>query len=155
MKDPRDPEGGSVPAPQGSRVGRLWRNRIVRSVFRVGWPGTRQQRLRAMLSSLVLHVHPTRVRIHVLRAGYTLGLGLVSFYLFLILTVTGLALMLYYVPHPAAAYRSMKDIEYAVTFGMFLRNAHRWAAHAMVAVVFLHMCRVFFTGSYKSPREFN
>jgi quinol-cytochrome oxidoreductase complex cytochrome b subunit len=108
-----------------------------------------------MLSSLVLHVHPTRVRVHVLRPGYTLGLGLVSFYLFVILTVTGLALMLYYVPHPDAAYRSMKDIEHAVTFGMFLRNAHRWAAHGMVAIVFLHMCRVFFTGAYKPPREFN
>ena len=69
--------------------------------------------------------------------------------------MTGLALMLYYVPHPDAAYRSMKDLQFAVTFGIFLRNAHRWAAHAMVAVVFLHMCRVFFTGSYKPPREFN
>jgi quinol-cytochrome oxidoreductase complex cytochrome b subunit len=125
------------------------------SVFRVGWPRTREARVRAMLSSLVLHVHSTRVRVHALRASYTLGLGLVSLYLFLILTVTGLALMLYYVPHPSAAYRSMKDLEYAVTFGMFLRNAHRWAAHGMVAVVFLHMCRVFFTGSYKPPRELN
>jgi quinol-cytochrome oxidoreductase complex cytochrome b subunit len=104
-----------------------------------------------MLSSLVLHVHPTRVRAHVLRPSYTLGLGLASFYLFVVLTVTGLALMLYYVPHPAAAYRSMKDIEYAVTFGMFLRNAHRWAAHGMVAVVFL-TCWAFFTGAYKPPR---
>ena len=54
-----------------------------------------------MLSSLVLHVHPTRVRVHALRFTSTLGLGLISFYLFGILTVTGLALMLYYVPHPA------------------------------------------------------
>jgi quinol-cytochrome oxidoreductase complex cytochrome b subunit len=38
---------------------------------------------------------------------------------------------------------------------MFLRNAHRWAAHGMVATVFLHLCRVFFTGAYKPPREFN
>jgi quinol-cytochrome oxidoreductase complex cytochrome b subunit len=133
---------------------RAWR-RIFRSVFRIGWPRTRQQRLAAMLSSLVLHVHPTRVRVHVLRFSSTLGLGLIAFYLFVILTVSGLVLMLYYVPHPDAAYRSMKDIEFAVTFGMFLRNAHRWAAHGMVAVVFLHMCRVFFTGSYKRPREFN
>ena len=131
------------------------KSRILRSVFRVGWPRTRQARLQAMLSSLVLHVHPTRVRVHVLRPSYTLGLGLVSFFLFVVLTVTGLALMLYYVPHPDAAYRSMKDIEYAVTFGMFLRNAHRWAAHGMVATVFLHLCRVFFTGAYKPPREFN
>ena len=135
-------------------VRRTWR-RLYRSVFRIGWPRTRQQRLAAMLSSLVLHVHPARVREHVLRFSSTLGLGLVAFTLFVVLTVTGLALMLYYVPHPEAAYRSMKDIQFAVTFGRFLRNAHRWAAHGMVAVVFLHMCRVFFTGAYKRPREFN
>ncbi len=129
--------------------------RLYRSVFRVGWPQTKQQRLSAMLSSLLLHVHPTRVRVHVLRPSYTLGLGLVSFFLFATLTVTGLALMLYYVPDTQAAYRSMKDLQYAVSFGMVLRNAHRWAAHGMVAVVFLHMCRVFFTGAYKPPREFN
>jgi quinol-cytochrome oxidoreductase complex cytochrome b subunit len=39
--------------------------------------------------------------------------------------------------------------------GPFLRNMHRWAAHAMVVCVFLHMCRVFYTGSYKKPRQFN
>ncbi len=137
------------------RPARLAGNRVFRSVFRVGWPRTRQERLSAMLSSLVLHLHPTRVRVHVLRPSYTLGLGLVSFFLFAILTLTGLALMLYYVPDTQAAYRSMKDLQYAVAFGMFLRNAHRWAAHGMVAVVFLHMCRVFFTGAYKPPREFN
>jgi quinol-cytochrome oxidoreductase complex cytochrome b subunit len=129
--------------------------RLYRSVFRTGWPRSPQQRLSAMLSSLVLHVHPTRVRVAVLRPSYTLGLGLVSFFLFVVLTVTGLALMIYYVPDTAAAYRSMKDLQYAVGFGMFLRNAHRWAAHGMVAIVFLHMCRVFFTGAYKPPREFN
>jgi quinol-cytochrome oxidoreductase complex cytochrome b subunit len=129
---------------------RLWR-----SLFRVGWPRTQQQRLQAMLSSLLLHVHPTRVRVHALRPSYTLGLGLVSFFLFVVLTVTGLALMLYYVPHTSAAYRSMLDLRYAVAFGPLLRNAHRWAAHGMVAVVFLHMCRVFFTAAYKPPREFN
>jgi quinol-cytochrome oxidoreductase complex cytochrome b subunit len=138
------------PHRPGKTAGRLFR-----SVFRVGWPRSRQDRLAAMLSSLVLHIHPTRVRTHILRFSTTLGLGLISFYLFVILTVTGLGLMLYYVPHPDAAYRSMKDIQYAVAFGMFLRNAHRWAAHGMVAVVFLHMCRVFFTGAYKPPREFN
>ncbi|HXY38834.1 MAG TPA: cytochrome b N-terminal domain-containing protein [Vicinamibacteria bacterium] len=129
--------------------------RLYRSVFRVGWPRTPKQRLSAMLSSLLLHLHPTRVRVHVLRPSYTLGLGLVSFFLFAVLTLTGLLLMLYYVPHTSAAYRSMLDLRYAVAFGPFLRNAHRWAAHGMVAVVFLHMCRVFFTGAYKPPRELN
>jgi len=141
-------------AARGHALRRLGTH-LRRSVFRVGWPRTRPERAAAMLSSLVLHVHPSRVRARVLRPSTTLGLGLVSFYLFLVLTVTGLALMLYYVPHPDAAYRSMKDIEYATSFGMLIRNAHRWAAHGMVALVFLHMCRVFFTGAYKRPREFN
>jgi quinol-cytochrome oxidoreductase complex cytochrome b subunit len=131
------------------------RQRLLRSVFRVGWPRSRGARLEAMRSSLLLHLHPPQVRAHTLRLSYTLGLGLVGFFLFLVLVATGLALTVYYVPHPAAAYRSMKDLEFAVAFGGLLRNAHRWAAHGMVAVVFLHLCRVFFTGAYKPPREFN
>ena len=108
-----------------------------------------------MLSSLLLHLQPSRVTVRSLRFTTTLGLGLASFFLFVVLTLTGLALMLYYVPYPDAAYRSMMDLEHAVTFGMLLRNAHRWAAHGMVVTVFLHLCRVFFMGSYKPPRELN
>ncbi len=125
------------------------------SVVRVGWPRTDKDRAAAMISSFVLHVHPARVSRHVLRPSYTLGLGLVSAILFGVLTVTGLALMLYYVPHPPEAYRSMTDLQSVVTFGVVLRNMHRWSAHAMVFVVFLHLCRVFWTGAYKPPREFN
>jgi quinol-cytochrome oxidoreductase complex cytochrome b subunit len=130
-------------------------NAIVRSVFRIGWPETDKDRAAAMISSLFLHIHPARVSRHVLQPTYTFALGLISAILFLVLTVTGLALMLYYVPHPAEAYGSMKDLQFVVTFGIVLRNMHRWAAHGMVIVVFLHMCRVFWTGSYKPPREFN
>jgi len=49
----------------------------------------------------------------------------------------------------------MKDIQYVVSNGTFLRNMHRWSAHLMVFTVFLHMLRVFFKGAYKPPREFN
>lgn len=108
-----------------------------------------------MISSFFLHVHPAKVTRHSLRPSYTLGLGLVSAYLFLILIVTGVALMFYYTPRPPDAYRSMKDLQFVVTFGTILRNMHRWAAHGMVLAVFLHMCRVFFTGGYKPPRQFN
>jgi quinol-cytochrome oxidoreductase complex cytochrome b subunit len=38
---------------------------------------------------------------------------------------------------------------------MIMRNMHRWAAHGMVIFIWLHMFRVFMTGSYKPPREFN
>jgi quinol-cytochrome oxidoreductase complex cytochrome b subunit len=128
---------------------------VVSSVFRVGWPRSDRARGAAMVSSLLLHLHPARVKRQSLRFVTTFGLGLVSFYLFVVLIVTGLLLMLYYSPHPSEAYRSMKDLEFAVTFGKLLRNMHRWAAHAMVATVFLHMCRVFFVGAYKPPRQFN
>ena len=108
-----------------------------------------------MISSLFLHIHAARVSKHVLKPTYTFALGLISAVLFFVLSITGLALMLYYVPYPPESYRSIKDLQFVVTFGVILRNMHRWAAHAMVAVVFLHMCRVFWTGSYKRPREFN
>src|SRR6266508_5408466 len=49
----------------------------------------------------------------------------------------------------------MRGLQLLVTLVVVLLNMHRWSAHAMVFVVFLHMCRVFWTGSYKAPREFN
>ena len=78
-----------------------------------------------------------------------------SLFLFLILVVTGVLLMFYYVPSTTQAYDRMLDLRGTVAFGIFLRNMHRWSAHGMVAIVFLHMCRVFLTGAYKKPREFN
>jgi quinol-cytochrome oxidoreductase complex cytochrome b subunit len=128
---------------------------IRRSVWRIGWPRTDKDRAASMISSFYLHIHPARVNRNSLKAGYTLGLGVMAVVLFIVLTVTGLALMFYYVPSPTDAYRSMKDLQFVVTYGVVLRNMHRWAAHGMVLVVFLHLCRVFFTGSYKPPREFN
>jgi quinol-cytochrome oxidoreductase complex cytochrome b subunit len=142
-------------APTLTQRSRRWLEEVARSVWRIGWPRTDKDRAAAMISSFFLHIHPARVSRHVLRPRYTLGLGLVSAILFGVLTVTGLALMLYYVPHPPEAYGSMMDLQFVVTFGVVLRNMHRWSAHAMVFVVFLHLCRVFWTGSYKRPREFN
>ena len=49
----------------------------------------------------------------------------------------------------------MKEIQLSVPLGQFSRNMHRWAAHGMVLTVILHMARVFYTGAYKPPREFN
>lgn len=105
--------------------------------------------------NLWLHVHPAKVHKERLKVKHTWYLGLISFYLLLVLVTTGIALMFYYRPYPSVAYRDIKDLQYVVFFGSFLRNMHRWAAHGMVACVFLHMCRVFYTGSYKKPRQFN
>jgi quinol-cytochrome oxidoreductase complex cytochrome b subunit len=75
--------------------------------------------------------------------------------LFLILTVTGILLMVYYKPSVASAYDSIKDIHFVVPTGRMMRNVHRWAAHGMVVMVMLHMARAFYTAAYKAPREFN
>jgi quinol-cytochrome oxidoreductase complex cytochrome b subunit len=131
-------------------------SQIWRSMFRSGvWKDTPRDRAQHILGNVWLHLQPSRVRKHGLKWTYTFGLGGLSFFLFLILTVTGVLLMFYYRPSVDLAYRDMKDLEYAVSLGSFLRAMHRWSAHAMVLIVILHMVRVFLTGSYKSPREFN
>ena len=87
--------------------------------------------------------------------GKTLGLGLINFYLFVILTLTGILLMFYYAPQAPGAYRDIKDLEYVVSFGAIFRNMHHWAAYLMIISVFLHLSRVFYTAEYRHPREFN
>ncbi|MGA2001911.1 MAG: cytochrome b N-terminal domain-containing protein [Terriglobales bacterium] len=128
---------------------------IWRSVFRNPLPSSDLGRASTSFTNFFLHIHPVKVHRHSLKATYTFGLGLMAVFLFLILTVTGVLLMFYYVPSTTQAYDRMLDLRGTVAFGIFLRNMHRWSAHAMVAVVFLHMCRVFLTGAYKPPREFN
>jgi quinol-cytochrome oxidoreductase complex cytochrome b subunit len=125
------------------------------SIFRNPLPATDLERSSTSFTNFFLHIHPVKVNRHTLRPLYTLGLGLMSFFLFLILIVTGVLLMFYYVPSTTQAYDRMLDLRGTVAFGIFLRNMHRWSAHGMVAVVFLHLCRVFLTGAYKKPREFN
>ncbi|HXR39427.1 MAG TPA: cytochrome b N-terminal domain-containing protein [Terracidiphilus sp.] len=102
-----------------------------------------------------LHIHPAKVKREHMKFSHTFYLGFITFFLFLILLTTGIALMCYYRPYPPQAYQDMKDLEFVVYMGSFLRAMHRWAAHGMVVCVFLHMCRVFYTGSYKKPRQFN
>ena len=130
--------------------GNLWH-----SVFRNPLPANDLERSATSFTNFFLHIHPVKVHRNTLRPGYTLGLGLISFFLFVLLAVTGILLMFYYVPSTTQAYDRMLDLRGTVAFGPILRNMHRWSAHAMVAVVFLHLCRVFLTGSYKKPREFN
>jgi quinol-cytochrome oxidoreductase complex cytochrome b subunit len=109
----------------------------------------------AMTSNLFFHLHPVKVSRKSLKWSYTFGLGIISAILFGVLIWTGVLLMFYYVPSVERAYSTMKEIQFSVPLGQFTRNMHRWAAHAMVLAVILHMVRVFYTGAYKPPREFN
>jgi quinol-cytochrome oxidoreductase complex cytochrome b subunit len=134
---------------------RIVESQVWRSIFRHGPPDTPRTRSLVVFSNFFLHLHPVSLPRRALRYTFTWGLGGGSLLLFAILVVTGILLMFYYVPDVDRAYESMKDLQFAVPFGVFLRNVHRWSAHAMVLAVILHMARVFYTGSYRPPREFN
>jgi quinol-cytochrome oxidoreductase complex cytochrome b subunit len=108
-----------------------------------------------MTTNIFFHLHPVKVSRKSLRATYSFGLGIISIIVFLILSLTGLLLMFYYTPTVERAYTYILTLQTQVPYGQLLRNLHRWAAHLMVIVVVLHMVRVFYTGAYKPPREFN
>jgi cytochrome b6 len=131
-------------------------SRFWRSIFRTRLPiKTNLDRSLIIFNSLAMHIHPVKVRERAIKFSYTFYLGMISFSLFVVLVVTGVLLMLYYQPAIPNAYHNMKDLQYVVSNGIFLRNMHRWAAHLMVITVFLHMLRVFYKGAYQQPREFN
>ena len=132
------------------RQGTLWR-----SVFRHSGRDTPRNRLLQVVTNVFLHLHPVRVPRYAVRPGFTLGLGGLTFFFFLVTVVTGVLLMFYYRPTAEHAYVDMKNLYHDIPFGPLMRNMHRWAAHAMVIAVWFHMLRVFLTGSYKPPREFN
>jgi len=133
----------------------IFRNYVWQSIFRTGYPNTPRNQMLVVATNVFLHLHPTRIhRTHV-KITHTYCLGGLSFFMFLGLTVTGVLLMFYYVPSVERAYQDIQALETNVRFGQLLRNLHRWMAHAMIILVLLHMMRVFYTGAYKPPREFN
>jgi len=136
-------------------LNRLTQSRVWRSIFRHGWPDNPLDRSLTMTSNVFFHLHPVKVSRKSLKWSYSFGLGVISAILFGVLTWTGVLLMFYYVPSVERAYPTMKEIQLSVPLGQFTRNMHRWSAHAMVLIVVLHMVRVFYTGAYKRPREFN
>jgi quinol-cytochrome oxidoreductase complex cytochrome b subunit len=107
------------------------------------------------MNSLLYHLHPVKVKRHGIKLSYTLCLGGLTFFLFILLTITGIYLMFFYRPSVDFVYQDMQRLHTQVSFGLLVRNLHRWGAHLMVITVFLHMARVFYTGAYKPPREFN
>jgi quinol-cytochrome oxidoreductase complex cytochrome b subunit len=131
------------------------KTQLFKSMFRVKHDDSERSRALGVLSNVFLHLHPAKVNRDAVRYNYTWGMGGITFYLFIVLTFTGVLLMFYYHPTKGQAYRDIVYLMSDVPFGKLLRNMHRWAAHLMVIAVWLHMFRVFLTGSYKKPREFN
>jgi quinol-cytochrome oxidoreductase complex cytochrome b subunit len=136
-------------------INSLTQSRVWRSFFRHGWPDNPLDRSLVMTTNVFFHLHSVKVSRKSLRTTYSFGLGLISVIVFAVLSITGLLLMFYYVPSLERAYSYILILQTRVPFGQLLRNMHRWGAHLMVIVVVLHMARVFYTGAYKPPREFN
>ena len=105
--------------------------------------------------SFILHLHPPTIPAMQARLRHTLGAGGLAVFLILILLVTGLLEMFYYVPSPEHAARSVQEIAFLVPFGGLVRNLHFWSAQALAIVATLHLARVVFTGAYNKPRRFN
>jgi quinol-cytochrome oxidoreductase complex cytochrome b subunit len=136
-------------------VGEQIRNsQIWRSIFRHPAPYDRRNRAVVMLTNFFLHLHPVSVKQGGIALSYTWCMGGVTFFLFLVETLTGVLLMFYYRPTLEWAFADIRGLRDITTLGI-MREIHRWGAHAMVITVWLHMYRVFLTGSYKPPREFN
>jgi quinol-cytochrome oxidoreductase complex cytochrome b subunit len=132
------------------RQAKFWR-----SVFRGGPGSSNLHRALSIQQNVFLHLASVKIRRRALDFSVTWYLGTLSFATFAILTGTGVLLMLYYHPSVPQAYADMKDLQFVVSAGVFLRNLHRWSAHAMVLLVFAHMFKVFYRGAYRPPREFN
>ncbi|MCB2180210.1 cytochrome b N-terminal domain-containing protein [bacterium] len=102
-----------------------------------------------------LHLHPPKIPKREGSFFYTFGLGGISVFLILILGITGLLEVFYYVPSAAEANRSLQTITYLIPYGNLIRGIHYWAGQLLVVTVILHMLRVVLTGAYKSKRSFN
>lgn len=108
-----------------------------------------------MRPSFFHHLHPPTIPAAQARWRYTLGAGGAAVFLLLVLGVTGILEMFYYVPNPAEAALSVQTLTYHVPFGGFIRNLHYWAAQGLLITATVHLFRVIFTAAYNAPRRFN
>jgi quinol-cytochrome oxidoreductase complex cytochrome b subunit len=110
---------------------------------------------RGWLNTLVLHFRPKVVQERTLRFSLTWGLGGMALVLVCLLFATGMMQKFAYQPVPDRAYESILHLQDNVLFGQLIRNIHHWSANILLIVVFLHFLRVFFTGAFHAPRQFN
>ncbi|SDH00117.1 cytochrome b [Nonomuraea jiangxiensis] len=80
-------------------------------------------------------------------------LGELALYAFVLLVLTGTFLTLFYKPNPDVAFSSVTEISLEVRGGLLMRQVHHWSATVFVLAIVAHMCRVFFTGAFRRPRE--
>jgi len=101
------------------------------------------------------HLHPVKIPQKQARFTYTFGTGGLAVFLSIILGLSGILEMFYYVPSPDQAALSVQTITYLVPLGGFIRNLHFWSGQLLLIITGLHFLRVIFTGAYTSPRRLN
>lgn len=144
-----------------SSLGRFFNNlrdfpkTFKQSFIRYDKPNSDRSRSQRVVSNLFFHIHSAKVHRFSLKKTFTFGLGISAVSSLLILFGTGIMLALYYKPSITLAYDSVRDIQYVIPSGRFIRNLHRWATYVMIVSVFAHLARVFYTASYKKGRSFN
>ena len=114
-----------------------------------------RQNYRNLFNSLLLHFRPKTVPERTLNFTLTWGLGGMAVVLVGMLFVTGLMLKFAYQAVPDQSYESIIQLQNTVLFGRLIRNIHHWSGNALLLVVFLHFLRVFFSGAFHPPRQFN
>ncbi|MBT4003307.1 MAG: hypothetical protein HOF10_08305 [Chloroflexi bacterium] len=127
----------------------------IRAVLR-GDPPTEKPnpRYKVITTSFVAHLRPRYYPKAATWFTHTFRLGWFTTFFFVVELVTGMVLMIYYVPFPDQAYESILAIESNVFLGELMRDLHRLGAEGMVLFTWLHMFRTYFTGSYKGQRSF-
>ena len=108
-----------------------------------------------MRPSFFHHLHPPTLPAKQARFRYTLAAGGLAIFLMLVLLVTGILEMFYYIPTPTEAGNSIQTLTFLVPFGGLVRNLHYWSAQFLVIVSIIHLLRVILTGAYAPPRQFN
>jgi quinol-cytochrome oxidoreductase complex cytochrome b subunit len=127
----------------------------LRALFRGDPPTERPNpRYRFQIISFIAHIRPKTYMKATTKFNHTFRLGWLTMFFFVVCSITGVILMVYYTPHPSIAYDSILNIESGVWFGELLRDLHRITAEAMVIFCWLHLFRTYFTGSYKHGRSF-
>lgn len=111
-------------------------------------------RYKVHVNAFFAHIRPKYYEKSSTKFSHTFGLGYLSFYMFVLETITGVILMVFYTPSDRRAYEDIVKIMAAIPFGQLMRDLHRVGAELMVLIVVLHMTRVFLTGSFKPPRTF-
>lgn len=79
--------------------------------------------------------------------------GFIAGFMLVVMIITGILLAMHYIPHPDHAFDSVERIMREVNFGWLIRYLHANGASLFFLVVYMHMFRSIYYGSYKSPRE--